>query len=290
MILTALALTRAGTIGPLAAWVEASGGSVARLFRAADLPLEIIEQPDRLILLRDQFRLVEAAARELGDDALPARLSTAAGLDGLGLYGRHMLSFERLGDAISIAYQAYGSLLQASTEMELEICGGWARWSYLITAPLTHGRQKNELLAFGYMLDFLRRFLGPHWTPNRIELPGLVQGRSRIETLFGCNLTAGDRAAIVFPAELLDARNPTPVAARGALPAIVPDISDTTDIVPAHDRARPPHRRGRHRGDRQSDGDDAADPATAAGGGRHQLCGPIAAAEGSRGARCAPAT
>jgi len=193
--------------------------------------LEIIEQPDRLILLRDQFRLVEAAARELGDDALPARLSTAAGLDGLGLYGRHMLSFERLGDAITIAYQAYGSLLQASTEMELEISGGWARWSYLITAPLALGRQKNELLAFGYMLDFLRRFLGPHWTPDRIELPGPVQGRARIEALFGSNLAVGDRAAIVFPAELLDALNPAPVAARGVLPAIVPDTSDTTDIV-----------------------------------------------------------
>ncbi len=226
-----VALTRAGTIGPLADFVEKSGGSVARLFRTVELPLEIIEQPDRLILLRDQFRLVEEAAREIGDESLPARLSSAAGADGLGAYGRHVLSFERLGGAVSTAYRAYGDLLQASTRMELTVAGGWARWSYFITAPLTIGRQKNELLALGYMLDILRRFMGPRWTPDHIELPGPLRARSRIESVFRGALTGGERAAVIFPAALLDQPNPHCRPDEAPVPARVPGATELAEIV-----------------------------------------------------------
>jgi len=225
------ALTRAGTIGPLADFVEKSGGSVARLFRKVDLPLEILEQPDRLILLRDQFRLVEEAAREIGDDTLPARLSSAAGLDGLGAYGRHTMSFACLGGAISTAYRAYGDLLQASTRMELVVAGGWARWSYFITAPLTIGRQKNELLALGYMLEILRQFMGPRWTADRIELPGSLRGRNRIESVFACDLTGGESATVVFPAEMLDQPNPRRRPDDVAAPARVPGTTEMAEIV-----------------------------------------------------------
>jgi hypothetical protein len=41
--------------------------------------------------------LVESAAREIGDEALPARLSIRAGVAGLGPYGRHLISFPTLG-------------------------------------------------------------------------------------------------------------------------------------------------------------------------------------------------
>ena len=60
-------LTRARSMGPVADIVERSGGSVARAFRRAELPLRLIDEPDRLILLRDQLNLVECAAREIGD-------------------------------------------------------------------------------------------------------------------------------------------------------------------------------------------------------------------------------
>ena len=61
-------------MGPVVEMVERSGGSVARVFRQAELPLRLIEQPDQLILLRDQLALVESAAREIGDETLPLRL------------------------------------------------------------------------------------------------------------------------------------------------------------------------------------------------------------------------
>jgi len=88
-------LTKARSMGPVAELVERSGGSIARVFRRGELPLRLIEEPDRLILLKDQLNLVECAAREIGDDALAARLSTEAGVAGLGPYGQQTAMMPR---------------------------------------------------------------------------------------------------------------------------------------------------------------------------------------------------
>ena len=227
-----LAFTRASTIGPIAEAVESAGGSIARVFRKSELPLRLLERPDHLMLLRDQFRLVEHAAREVGDDALPARLSTAAGIAGLGPYGRHLASFSRLGCAITDGYSALAPLLQAATHMEVRVDGRWARWTYSVTEPIVAGRQKNELLAIGYMLDLLRHFTGERWSPARAELPGrTLQGRASVEAAFRCEMASGDVAAVVFPAELLDMPNPKPVDFRDRDERYVPAPDDFLECV-----------------------------------------------------------
>ncbi|MFJ5489587.1 AraC family transcriptional regulator ligand-binding domain-containing protein, partial [Hansschlegelia beijingensis] len=166
-------------------------------------PARTLERPDSLILLRDQFRLVEAAARLIGDDALPARLATEAGVQGLGPYADHLMSFPDLGAGIVRAYLDYGRLLQAATQMELQVRQGQAVWSYRVTAPLKTGRQKNELLALGYMLSIIRSFAGASWTPDRVEVPGALQGRAAAEDVFGAEIAPGPRAAVIFPAAAL---------------------------------------------------------------------------------------
>ncbi|PZQ13609.1 MAG: AraC family transcriptional regulator [Ancylobacter novellus] len=219
-----LALTRASTMGPVVEAVEEAGGSARRLFRDADLPIALLERPDAIILLKDQFRLVERAARLIGDDALPARLSLRAGLDGLGPYGRRILSFPDLGAALSLAYLEYGRLLQAATLTELRFRDGMAVWSYEITAPLTLGRQKNELLALGYMLTLVRKFAGPRWCPGHIEIPGSLAGKAQIEQAFRSEIHVGPKAALVFPVSWLECPAPD-----------VPPVEDRSIDVPAED-------------------------------------------------------
>jgi AraC-like DNA-binding protein len=204
-----LALTRVSTIGPIADVIEAAGGSLARVFRRSELPLGLVDQPDRLILLSDQFRLVENVAREIGDDAFAARLSMAGGIAGLGPYGQLLLSFDSLGAAITKGYAKFASLLQAATEMNLVAREGLAHWSYQITAPVAVGRQRNEILAIGYMLNILRHFAGPRWTPKAILVPGVLQGRLQIEGVFASHVMRGESATVVFPADLLDLPNPS---------------------------------------------------------------------------------
>jgi hypothetical protein len=69
--------TKARSNGALADAVE--GGSITRVFARAELPLSLIDQPEMLVPLRAQVLLLEYASREIGDDALSARLASVEG-------------------------------------------------------------------------------------------------------------------------------------------------------------------------------------------------------------------
>lgn len=222
-------LTKARSMGPVADMVERAGGSLARVFRRADLPLRLIDEPDRLILLEDQLALVEAAAREIADDALAARLSTEAGFTSLGSYGRHVESMPDLAAAITCANATIGPLLQSATKFGLAVSGGLARWTYRVTDRVEVGRQKNEMLALGYMLDLVRHFAGARFTPTGLELGGpRFTSKSEVESVYRGDLFQADGAAIVFPAGLLEAPNPH---AQGRLAADRPELPDPSDLV-----------------------------------------------------------
>jgi AraC-like DNA-binding protein len=225
-------LTRARSMGPVAEIVERSGGSIARVFRRAELPLLLIEEPDRLILLKDQLNLVECAAREIGDDALAARLSTEAGFASLGSYSRRVETMPCLDGAIVCASATIGSMLQSSTRFTLKVAGGYASWTYCVTDRVEVGRQKNEMLAFGYMLDLIRSFAGPGWTPSRVELPGPpLAARAAIEQAFRCDLSRGEAATIIFPAQLLEIPNPRAPRIEAGDADELPDPDDLVACV-----------------------------------------------------------
>ena len=226
-----VALTRIGTVGPLARTVEAAGVSAQRLLRRADLPPTLLERPHALVPLRDQFHLVAQAARMIGDEGLPARLSTAAGLAGLGPYADHVMSFPTLGAAITGSYRKFARLLQSETLMTLTVEGSVATWSYRVTAPLTTGRQPNELLALGYMLSILRRFAGPEFRPERIELPGGLGHRTVVEGVFDCAIAPGPAAALLFPAAMLCTRSPFASRMVTEPDDCVPAIGDTISVT-----------------------------------------------------------
>ncbi|HEX2890915.1 AraC family transcriptional regulator [Vineibacter terrae] len=210
-----LGLTKVRSMGPVADAVERAGGNVARVFRHADLPLQLIDQPDQLIPLRDQLCLVEHAAREIGDPALSARLSLECGIAGLGLYGQRVSSAARLDAAISWANVLISSLLQSSTHLQLTVRGGLAKWSYAVTDACIVGRQKNEILALGYMLDLGRQFMGPSWAPTRGVVSGsMLQARTALEMTLGADLSLDAVAGLCFPASQLATPNP----ARSACP------------------------------------------------------------------------
>lgn len=204
-------LTRACTIGPVVAALEAAGGSVARAFRRAEMPLALVDEPDRLILLDDQIRLVAEAVRESGDPALPARLSVATGLGGLGAIGRHVRSCATLGDALARVEAVTPALLQTATRTGLRREGERAVYVYAVTARIGAGRQANEMLALGYLLATMRHFLGPGWRPERAVLTGAtLPGREAAEAVFACALSLGPGAGLPFPPALLRTPNPAP--------------------------------------------------------------------------------
>lgn len=204
----ALGFTKARSMGPVAEAVARAGGSVARVFRRAELPLRLIEEPEQLILLRDQLALVEHAARELDDEALPLRLSMQAGMEGLGLFGQRVKKAPTLFDAIERCNSGMESMLQSMTHMSLTRRGArLAAWTYEVSDDVPVGRQKNELLAFGYMVEALKRFGAG--APLRATLPQKPPARAAIEGILGCEVVAGEKAALIFSAETLHNQNPT---------------------------------------------------------------------------------
>ncbi len=225
--MTTTGYTRARSMGPVAEAVWRAGGSVARVFRRAELPVRLVEHPDHVILLRDQLALVECAAREIGDEALAPRLSIEAGFKSLGALGDRVGSAPTLGEAIQRCNVGIGALLQSATHVRLARSGGLATWSYAISDSAVVGRQRNELLAFGYMIDLMRHFLGPAAAPLRAELPGALSARSQIQDMLGCEISQGEKAILIFPARLLDIENRL---ARSDKVRRLDDVPDPDDL------------------------------------------------------------
>ncbi|YCI06113.1 AraC family transcriptional regulator (plasmid) [Ensifer sp. D2-11] len=204
-----MGLTKARSVGPIIDAVERAGGNVARVFLRADLPLRLIECPEQLVPLRTQLCLLEYAAREIGDPVLPARLSLAAGVVKLGALGQHALATDRLDTAVSNTNRLMGSLLQSCTRIQLIVHDKVAKWSYMVTDPCEVGRQKNELLALGYMTDLVRSFMGPAWTPLRAVVSGSqIEAKSETELTLRADLSLSTEAALYFPSDQLDASKP----------------------------------------------------------------------------------
>ncbi len=109
--------------------VRRAGGSIARVFRRAEVPLRIIEEPDQLILLRDQLAVVENAAREIGDETLPLRLGIEGGFRGLGAFGHGIAAAPFLGTAILSCNASIETMLQSMTPLHLCRDGLETRWS-----------------------------------------------------------------------------------------------------------------------------------------------------------------
>jgi AraC-like DNA-binding protein len=202
-------LTKARTMGPIAEAVSGAGGSLKRVFGRAGIPLTLLDTPDRLILLRDQVTLIEAAIREIGDPSLPARLSTGFGIAGLGPIGVQVRTAATLGEALARVEAVTPLLLQTATWTGLRRQGAKAFYGYGIVERIESGRQANEILALGYLLGTVRHFLGPAWRPDYAVVTGAtLAGRSDIEGLLGAEIALGSQAGLVFSADRLDAPNP----------------------------------------------------------------------------------
>jgi AraC-like DNA-binding protein len=202
--------TRASTLGPIADVVSATGGSIERVFRRAELPIRLLESPDALLPLRDHFRLLATASRELRDEAFAARLGRQTSIAGLGVYGKWVTQAPTLSEAIHRAGTSLPHMMQSATRLTVRRHGEEVHWSYELADPATEGRPQNEMLAISYMIVVVRHFAGASWRPNRIMVGGLpASARRSIDEQMGADTLICDRpGTIVFDHRLLMAVNP----------------------------------------------------------------------------------
>ncbi|MGQ0464006.1 MAG: AraC family transcriptional regulator ligand-binding domain-containing protein [Sporichthyaceae bacterium] len=245
VVVQAYGMTRAGSMGPVADFLRRNGVPPDPVFRRHGLSTRLVDEPERLILLRDQLALVETAARTAGDDVFGARLSTHVGFLGLGEFGRWVQGLPTLGEALVVSNAGMAQGLQTATAMRLAQSDGVARWTYEVTERVQTGRRQNELLALGYQLDLLRHFFGPRWLPIRLEVP---QARPTLcaaaAAVYRCEVAAGPVAAVVFPEHLLGRANPATAGQANPpddrLPADVDLIACVAHLIAAASLERRP--------------------------------------------------
>jgi len=227
--------TRASSLGPIAEFMGAQGGSIDRVLRDVDLPFVLLEQPEIVVPLREQFRFLERAARDTGDPYFGARLGQAVKSPALSAYGAWVCAADTLREAMRRAHAGLAVMLQTSTNLYLASDGdGRVRWSIEFVEPETVGRHHNELLGVGYMMDTVRVYAGAHWRPDVVmtALPR-SEPRTELERILGCNVAHGRAmSSIVFDAALLD-RGHAGHAASRAVPdeRSEPPVPDKEDLL-----------------------------------------------------------
>lgn len=190
--------------------MDRQGGSVSRVLQDVDLPFALLEQPEIVIPLREQFRFLERAAHETGDECFGARLGQVVRSKNLSAFGAWVCAAETLREAIGRAHAAIHVMLQTSTALRLEHHVEKVRWSIEFVEPETEGRHHNELLGIGYMIDTVRTYAGSGWVPD-VVATALPRGtrRSTLEEVLGTNVSHGHAVpAIEFDASLLDCIRP----------------------------------------------------------------------------------
>lgn len=203
--------TRASSLGPIAEFLGQRGASIERVLNDVDLPITLLEQPDTVVPLREQFRLLEQAARATGDEFFGARLGQVVRSRQLSGFGVWACGAPTLRDAIARAHAGLGTMLQTSTELTFAVNDGHACWTIEFTDPESIGRHHNELLGVSYMIDAIRSFAGSAWRPDRL-VTALPRGTTHaaLEDIFRCNIGHGAAAtSITFDAGLLECANPS---------------------------------------------------------------------------------
>jgi AraC-like DNA-binding protein len=214
--------------------MDRQGGSVSRVLRDVDLPFALIEQPEIVVPLREQFRFLERAARETGDAWFGARLGQAVRMRKLSAFGAWVCAADTLQQAITRAHAGIGVMLQTSTVLTLEQRGERMRWSIEFVEPETDGRHHNEFLGLGYLIDTVRVYAGRGWVPP-VVLTALPRGAPRgcLEEIVGTNVSHGHAVpGIEFDAALLNSRRlDRHVAGSGARAEIEPRVPGQDDML-----------------------------------------------------------
>ena len=228
--------TRASALGPIADFVETQGGSIERIFDRVDLPLAILDNPDLPLPLREQFKVLSEAGREIGDPFFGAALGRLVRMDKLSAFGAWVSSAPTLAGAIDRSHRGLNRYLQTATVLKFHTSESRACWSIEFLDPGADGRFQNELLGVSYLIDGVRNYAGRSWSPTVIKSTcvGAAQAAA-LEKVFEAPVLHGAPvSAIEFDIALLSATGPQKTNPDFGLEPPIPTTSGYREDVAAH--------------------------------------------------------
>ena len=196
-------------MGPLPRLLESAQGprALERVFRAEGLPLWLAHDQDCKLPLHSLMGLLERSAREMGDELFGFNLGLAMQPEDYGPVARYMATAPDLHTMIrrsirSVRYHASGC------EFSLEVSAPLARWGFRTLEPISFGRGHHAAHVVHPVIRAIRRYLGPSWTPARVELEcDRPLAWRTLEHQFSAPVVFGaDTNAVLFEARLLGTR------------------------------------------------------------------------------------
>ena len=224
------------SFGPAADMIAemSSGRVVDRAFKFTGLSDDVLSGPPVFIPYALQAIFVEDAARQLGARHLGAILASQYGYRALGRFADYVLDAPRLDAAFARSARAMPFLLDGPA-VGVRDAGEHAVLQFDSRLhPLRGAHHVDEGLAL-LIVDLVRSFHGPAWTPAWVELPGRPDANdTTLDGLFEAPIRFGATlpGVALSKAELVKA-NPRYRPARDAHA-----LSDLREMT----RIRPPRR------------------------------------------------
>ncbi|MEM5582091.1 AraC family transcriptional regulator ligand-binding domain-containing protein [Roseibium sp. AS2] len=226
--------TRASALGPITEFVETRGGSIERIFRRVDLPLALLDNPDLPLPLREQFKVLREAGREIGDPFFGAALGRVVSMKKLSAFGAWVSGAPTLAGAIDRSGRGLNRFLQTATVLRFQVSEAKARWSIEFLDPGKDGRFQNELLGVSYLIDGVRHYAGSGWTPTLIRSTCVgAEQAAALENVFQAPvLHDAPVSAVEFDTALLSATGPERKQPDfGAEPPIPPPVGLREEVA-----------------------------------------------------------
>ena len=186
------------------------GRNVDKVLGEAGLDLRTVNREGGRIPWLGQARLLEIAARELGDDCYGIHLAARVDVRDADVIAYLGLASKTLGDALANLAR-YGRVFTEAVQFDLSIDDGAASVDFVPTSPtLFHHRQQMEF-SVGLLLQAYRLFTRHDITPLEVVFVHHRRERLReVSRFFGCRVSYGERRArIVLKAKDLAIPIPT---------------------------------------------------------------------------------
>lgn len=194
-------------MAPVPDLIDDHGGRIDRPFRRSGIPVELASEPNSIVSLRDYLTLLEAAARETGDEHFGVSMAERLKMADLGSFGRLVLGASSLRQAIEIHNALMDSYMPAMRSW-LDIEDETARWHFNFAGirDFHEGRRLDCENALFHYRNLIRLATGPNWQPSLVLLEQATASQRRVvESRLGAPVrNSGSGYALVFPREVLD--------------------------------------------------------------------------------------
>ena len=162
-------LARAGGLQPLVSLLDEIGASLPRMLRLADLPADLLDDPEALIPLHFSYRFVETCSSSQGIDHLGAYLAARTPSFDLPGLGPALRRATTVHDYLQIGSRLIGEMTTGE-RVWLTLEHDSVRFHHLCLGAPCAARSHVDTFVLVQTIQMLRAFVGKDWNPGDVRL------------------------------------------------------------------------------------------------------------------------